>query len=272
MRPSDKVFTGICQPEGDSGKIIGQVRQSSNSGSANLSFVLKTTQADPQNMVRFLEGVIKQVGEWGVKQVVADLDISSEDFEFFRRAGFSVLAKQRVYLCHPLKAKTNPAQGGWRTWASVDIPGIQRLYSAIVPPLLQPVEPLTRREVLGLVYYDEQDDLQAYADLVYGPVGVWVLPMIHPRISMNTPELLELLLQDLSEFNNRSIYIAVRSYQPWVEEALSKINSSPGPEQALLVRYLTLQQRSEPEFSFAAIENGKAEPTMPVAPIKSQQN
>ena len=222
-------------------------------------------------MVGFLEGVIKQVGAWGTKQVVADLNISSEDFTFFRRAGFSVLAKQRVYLCHPLKRKQNLSQRSWRTWSSVDIPGIQRLYSAIVPPLLQSVEPLTRREVLGMVCYDEKDDLQAYADLVYGPVGVWVLPMIHPRTSMNTAELLGQLLQDLPEINHRSIYLAVRSYQPWVEEALKKTNSNPGPEQALLVRYLTLQQRLEPEFSFSAIENGKAEPTMPVAPIKSQQ-
>lgn len=272
MRPSDKVFTGYFQPESDSERIIGQVRQSPNSGSANLSFVLKTAHAESQHMVGFLEGVIKQVGDWGAKQVVADLDIASEDFVYFRRAGFSVLAKQRVYLCRPLKRKKNPAQRGWRTWSSVDIPGIQRLYSAIVPPLLQPVEPLTRREVLGLVYYDEQDDLQAYADLVYGPVGIWVLPMIHPRTSMNTGELLEQLIQDLPDINNRSIYIAVRSYQPWVEETLGKTNSSPGPEQALLVRYLALQQRLEPELSFSAIENGNTEPTMPVAPIKSQQN
>jgi hypothetical protein len=46
------------------------------------------------------------------------------------------------------------------------------LYHTLVPPLVQPVEPLTRRETLGLVYYDEKGDLQAYADLVYGPLGV----------------------------------------------------------------------------------------------------
>ena len=272
MRPADRIFTGSYRSEDESERVIGQVRQSPNLTSAYLSFIYTTDQADPQNLVCFLEGVIKQVGEWGAKQVVADLEISSEQFPNFRRAGFSVLAKQRVYRCRPVISKNTVLGIGWRTWTSVDIPAVQRLYSAIVPPLLQPVEPLTRRESLGLVYFDEAGELQAYADLVYGPVGVWVLPMIHPRTSGQTTQLLMQLLHDLPGVNSRSVYLAVRSYQPWVEEALVKINSSPGPEQALLVRYLTLQQRVVPEFSLSAIENGKAEPTMPVAPIKSQHN
>ncbi len=272
MRPADRVFTGIYQPEGESERVIGQVRQSSNLSSALLGFILKSDQVDPQKIVAFLEGVIKQVGEWGAKQVVADLDISSEIFSNFRQAGFSVMAKQRVYHYRPVKREKSLSANVWRTWTSLDIPAVQRLYSAIVPPLLQPVEPLTRRESLGLVYYDEQGDLQAYADLVYGPIGLWVLPMIHPRTSGKTTELLVQMLHDLPGVNNRSVYISVRSYQPWVEEALVKLNVNPGPEQALLVRYLTLQQRVETEFSFTAIENGKAEPTMPVARIKRQQN
>ena len=272
MRPADRIFTGSYQPDGETGRVIGQVRQSPNLSSAYLSFIFKTDLADPQNLVVFLEGLVTQVGEWGAKQIVADLDISSEDFPHFRRTGFSVLAKQRIYRCGTVKGEKRLSDNGWRTWTSIDIPAVQRLYSTIVPPLLQPVEPITRRESLGLVYYDKGGDLQAYADLVYGPVGIWVLPMIHPRTSGQTAQLIIQMLHNLQGVNYRSVYLAVRSYQPWVEEAMAKIDSEPGPEQALLVRYLTLQQRVEQEFSLSAIENGKAEPTMPVAPIKSQQN
>jgi hypothetical protein len=45
----------------------------------------------------------------------------------------------------------------------------------------------------------------------------------------------------------------------------------PSPEQAILVRYLTIHQRVHAEYSFAGIENGKAETTLPLAPAKSHR-
>ncbi|MEA3326186.1 MAG: hypothetical protein U9R53_02625 [Chloroflexota bacterium] len=239
--------------------------------SAYLSYVLRSENTDPRNMIFFLEGVIEHIGQWGVKQVVADLDIASDGFEYFRQAGFSVIAKQRVYHCQASDRRKPVLERGWQIWTSDDIPAIQRLYQTLVPPLIQPVEPLTRREMLGLVYFNEHGALQAYADLVYGPVGVWVLPMIHPRSSENVSDLLAQMLLDLPERSSRPIFVAVRSYQPWVEQALENLNANPGPEQVLLVRYLALQQRVEPEFTFASIENSKHEPTIPLAPIKNQQ-
>ena len=271
IRLTDHVFTGVYHPEGESERLIGQVHQSPNMNSAYLSFILSSEDTDPRNLVFFLEGVIKHVGQWGAKQVVADLDINSESFAYFRQAGFSVLAKQRVFKCFSADRRKPVLDRGWQTWTSDDISAIQRLYQTLVPPLIQPVEPLTRREMLGLVYFDEHGALQAYTDLVYGPVGVWISPMIHPRSSENISDLLAQMLFDLPECSGRPIFIAVRSYQPWVEQALGNLNTNPGPEQALLVRYLALQQRVEPEFTFASIENGKPEPTVPLAPIKSQQ-
>jgi len=272
IRPTDHVFTGVYQPGGETERLIGQVYQSPNMSSAYLSYILRSENTDPQDIVIFLEGVIEHVGGWGAKQVVADLDIASEDFTYFRQTGFSVLAKQRVYKCLSTERRKPVLERGWQTWNSDDIPVMQRLYQTLVPPLIQPVEPLTRREMLGLVYYDEQGVLQAYTDLVYGPVGIWALPMIHPRVSENISDLLAQMLLDLPERSGRPIFIAVRSYQPWVEQALENLNTHPGPEQALLVRYLALQQRVEPEFTFASIDNGKPEPTIPLAPIKASEN
>jgi len=63
--------------------------------------------------------------------------------------------------------------------------------------------------------------------------------------------------------------VTVRSYQPWVEHALENFPTEPYPEQAILVRYLALHQRVEAEFPFVVVENGKPEPTFPLAPIKN---
>lgn len=240
--------------------------------SAYLSYLLMTEESDPGGMVPLLEGLIEQAGQWGAKQVVADLDIDSQWFPCFRRAGFSVLAKQKVFKCDTPPGNGISLSGGWRRWNCDDISAMRSLYYTLVPPLIQPIEPMTRREMLGLVYYDGSGTLQAYADLVYGPVGVWVWPLIHPQMKESFSDLMAQMLLDLPAHNSKPVYVAARSYQPWVEHALEKLSSEPGPEQALMVRYLALRQRVKAEFSFAQLENGKAEPTVPLAPIRNHHD
>jgi hypothetical protein len=272
IRPTDHLFTGVYQPAEGGVKSVGQVYQSSKISGAHINYLLQPAGGDPQHLVPLLEGLVKQAGSWGAKQVIADLDTDSPWFVSFRQAGFSVLAKQQVFKCPiPEKAASN-GENRWRRWTSGDIHAMRCLYHTLVPPLVQPVEPLTRRETLGLVYYDEKGDLQAYADLVYGPLGIWVLPVILPQAQQEIAGLLRRMIEAVPDRTGRSIYVTARSYQPWVEHALLDLSAEPGPEQALLVRYIALQQRVKAEFSFAAIENGNREPTVPYAPIKNHRN
>lgn len=144
---------------------------------------------------------------------------------------------------------------------------MHRLYQNVVPPLIQPVEPLSRQEMVGLVYYEENGSLKAYTDLVYGPKGVWVLPIFHPQTEADLAELLAQMVSALPELNGRPVYVAARSYLPWVEQAINQLPTEPGPEQAILVRYLALYQRVEADLGYTSIENGKPEPTVPLAPF-----
>ena len=272
IRPTDHLYTGVYQPSDGGGKSIGQVYQSAKVSGAHINYLLQPEESDPQSLVPLLEGLVKQAGSWGAKQVIADLDSDSPFFVFFRKAGFSVLAKQQVYKCLAPEKSIVKGQNRWRMWNSGDIHAMRCLYHTLVPPLVQPVEPLTRRETLGLVYYDEKGDLGAYADLVYGPLGIWVLPVILPQAKEDIAGLLMEMIQAVPNHADRSIYVTARSYQPWVEHALLDLSAEPGPEQALLVRHIALQQRVKAEFSFAAIDNGNREPTVPYAPIKNHQD
>lgn len=267
----DHAFTGIFDPDDGSDRIVGQVLLPSGNDSAHLNYLLLTENAASHGLVHLLEGLIYRAGQWGAKQVVAEIDIDSEHFPHFRRAGFSVLMKDRVFRCQKTSKEVSPLRKAWRIWTHEDIHAMRRLYLAVVPALIQPVEPLTRREMLGLVYVNEEGQLQAYADLVYGPAGAWVLPVVHPQVDVAVSDLLQAMLADLPEVNGRPIYVTARSYQPWVEEAMQQISAEAGPEQACMVRYLTLRQRAEAEFSFSAVENGKPEPTFPVTSIKTNQ-
>jgi len=266
------VFTGVYQSEDGSRKSIGQIYQSQHMTSAHLNYLLNTQEVDSKDQVPLLEGLIKEAGYWGAKQVVAELEIDSLSFPQFRQAGFSVLAKQRVYRFERQLGKNDPGQREWRIWNSSDISAMRSLYFTLVPPLIQPIEPLTRCEMLGLVHYDKNSDLQAYADLVYGPVGIWILPLIHPQIDANITELLAQMLLDLPDTNGKPVYLTARSYQPWVEQAVENLSAEPGPEQALLVRYMAMRQRVTADFAFASFESGKPEPTVPLAPIRNSQD
>jgi hypothetical protein len=267
--PSDQVFTGVLEFEDDETKLIGQIYQSPKISGTHMSFLLPIPEEETQKLVYLLEGLIKQAGKWGAKHILAEVETDSVYFTGFRQAGFSVLAKQQIFRWNDSGRNFSPLAGKWRTWRCDDVQAMRSLYLSLVPPLIQPIEPMTRREMLGLVYFDSNGNLQAYADLVYGPQGIWVLPIIHPQVQEDLSDLLYQMLMDLPERNNRPVYITSRSYLPWVEHALENLPVTSAPEQALLVRYLALRQRLETDFSFATLENGKTEPTIPLAPIKN---
>jgi hypothetical protein len=268
MFSSEELYTGVYQPEGENEKIMGQVYQSPKLPSANLNFILQPEHSDPGDMICLLDGLINEVGQRGAKQLVAELPTDSDYFPLFRRVGFSVLAKQQIYHWDSNQDIDPPLEHHWRIWACEDVSAMKSLYLDIVPALIQPIEPMTRREMLGLVYYDEGGALQAYADLVYGPAGAWVLPFVHPQIKADISDLMLQLVCDLPDLNGRPVYIVARSYQPWLDQALANLSLPSGKEQALMVRYLALRQRVQAEYAFPSIENGKAEPTVPLAPIK----
>ena len=265
------LFTGVYQSDDKTPKSIGQIYQTQELDSAHLHYLLLPDQEREKDLMPLLEGLIQQAGQWGAKQVTADLAVDSELFGCFRRIGFSVLSKHRVFKVETTWQTRQTLTNRWRLWKTEDLKAIRCLHSTLVPPVLQPVEPLTRGKMIGMVYCDPCGEIKAYADLVYGPVGLWVLPFLHPQNSEHPQDLLGHLLQDLPDRNGRPVYLVARSYQPWLENAMSDSPANPGPEQALLVHNLALRQRVKPEFSFTKIENGKPEPTIPIAQIHGHQ-
>jgi len=271
MRPMDQVFTGVYYPDDGSERIVGQIHHDPKMASAHLNYLLATQDSNLDAVTILLEGLVREAGQWDVKQVVADLPLDSAMYSRFRQAGFSPLAKQRVFRSAQFRNRQEQLAGGWRTWTSEDIPAMRRLYQALIPPLIQTVEPLTRREMLGMVYYDANGALQAYADLVYGPKGAWVLPIVNPQTEENLSAILAQMINDLPERYGRPAYLTVRSYQPWVEHALESLDLEVGPEQVFLVKYLTHRVKVSADFSFAPVENGKPEPTIPMMPIQNHR-
>jgi hypothetical protein len=265
---NDDFFTLVIESDNTTEKIIGQLHKSPEMPSAYVNFLLLPSESNLRDLVSLLDGLSKKAGAWGAKQVVAEITVDSDLFSEFRQTGFSILAKQNVFRWDSKAFNPKSQESQWRFWNNEDISAMRSLYLSVVPPLIQTIESITRRKMLGLVHYDEQGNLGAFVDLVYGPVGVWVLPTIHPQITSNISDLIMTMLSDLPDLNGRPVYIIARSYQPWVEQGCANLSLETGTEQVLMVRYLALRQKVESEFSFSKIENSKTEPTAPLAPIK----
>jgi hypothetical protein len=209
-----------------------------------------------------------QMGSQGAFHILADVDESNQIFQLLHRVGFAIYARQRIWRLdgQPI-GETHPVT--WRATRSRDAIGVRSLYCNVVPGLVQQVEPLPKKELKGVVYY-QNGELHAFVELKYGRNGIWVQPFVHPDAEGFDRHLIH-LLQDLPGRRERPLYICVRSYQSWLETAIEAMGAQPGPHQAVMVRHLTVARRINQAYPLPAINGTRAEPTAPIARIEKSR-
>ncbi len=242
--------------------------------SARIVFLMPDAGLNQPHLADLLEKMAVQAGEWGAYHLLAEVEESSCAIEGLRRSGFSVYARQRIWKFPPSStgssngknaASKNGKSGSaqWQPAGSMDEGLIRNLFQSIVPPLVQSAEPLTSRRLLGWVYRQE-DEILAYVEGFYGPQGIYLQPLIHPGVE-NIGQVLVSLLQHQRNPLGRPIYIAIRSYQAWLETVVRDMECQVGPRQALLVKHLVVQQREPVKVArHSVLEKYTAEPTVPM--------
>ena len=70
-----------------------------------------------------------------------------------------------------------------------------------------------------------------------------VQPFVHPDTDDIDGKMKDLAVQ-IPNRRGRPVYVCVRSYQSWLENALEQIGAEPGPSQALMVKHLTVPDKS----------------------------
>jgi hypothetical protein len=151
---------------------------------------------------------------------------------------------------------------------SINSIAVRNLFQSIVPPLVQPLEAQHNARFNGLTYH-EDGELLAYAELTYGPRGIWVQPFIHPATE-NVPDLLLALIRELPRRAGRQVYLGVRTYQAWLEPLLENLAAAAGPRQALMVRRLAAAQKATNRVHLPALEKQQTEPSAPFARIEPE--
>jgi hypothetical protein len=236
VSPTRSVYGAIAEQDGTS--VLGGVSRSNGSPFARLLYLAPASRLDHRELPGLLENLAAEAGNWGAFHVVAEVDDNCEAFPSLREAGFSVYAWQRMWEVSDLPSE--PGKDGWERAASIHVPGIQRLYQQIVPPLLQPIEQVPKYPT-GFVCNEE---VRCFAGYLSGAQGIVLQPLIHPE-AQHVDEKLRRLVLGLSHRRNRRVFICVRSYQAWLENVLVDLGASVGPRQALMVKHLARLVKDE---------------------------
>ena len=242
--------------------IIGQMQYTAGDRSARIRFLMPEDGLAQSNLAPLLENLCEQAGAWGAFHLLAEAEENSCAMEGLRRSGFSVYAWQRIWKLTQLPQNGKSA-ARWQPAASVDEFNIRSLFQSLVPPLVQSAEPLATRRPTGWLYRQEGEIL-AYVEGIYGPNGIYLLPLIHPAVE-NVSQVLSNLLAHQPNPLGRPIYLAIRSYQAWLETVVRDLECEVGPRQALMVKHLVLQQRVLVTATrHSVLEKYTAEPTVPM--------
>jgi hypothetical protein len=241
LHPDRGSYTGVASGDNGDPSLLGQMTYSSGNRSARLAFVAPARAAASPLLVALLEGLAWQAGEWGAFHLLGEVDELSPAFEPLRRAGFSVYAWQRIWRLDATPGKENDNHKQmWQPVTSMDEIAVRSLYQNLVPPLVQSAEPLPNRRLRGLAFR-HNNEIMAYVEWVQGPRGLFLHPVVHPDLT-EYGELLRSLVHSLPLLG-RPAYLAVRSYQSFLENALADLSATATPRHALLVKHLTTLQR-----------------------------
>lgn len=262
LDPHRHIYTAVAAENGDS--LMGQITLREEETSARLTFLAPAENVNELTLP-LLDHLVAQAGEWGAFHLLAEVDEESPVFRSLRQAGFAMYAWQRVWK---LPSATGSEKGSWRQAEDADWPAIQSLYVQIVPALLHPVE-IFPKQVTGLLCRSE-GNLQAYVAVHSGPRGVWVQPLIPPDSGCVADQLAG-LVNAVSGWRDRSIYVCVRSYQAWLESVLEDLGAQAGPRQAVMVKRLAKTIKNLQTVPAMEKALAKAKPAAPISRMESEK-
>jgi hypothetical protein len=270
LGPSTRIFTYRYDSSLQSAKpLIGQVTYMMGATYARLSFLAPEDAMEQSEVSALSDYLAVQMGNQGAFHILADVDESNQIFQLLHRAGFAIYARQRIWCLTNQPVSDAANEVPWRATRSRDAIGVRSLYCNVVPGLVQQVEPLPKKDLKGVVNY-QNGELHAFVELKYGRNGIWVQPFVHPDAEDFDRHLVH-LLHNLPGRRERPLYICVRSYQSWLESAIEAMGAQPGPQQAVMVRHLTVSRRVNQTFPLPAINGSRVEPTAPIARIEKSR-
>jgi hypothetical protein len=249
----------------DQQRIVGQFRVRADDRVAQMVYIAPEleTQGHDTAWLNLIDAMASEAGKRGVHMLTAEVDEDSPLFVTMRTAGFAVYARQELWRRDPAPAP-NIESADLHESKDIDSGAIQSLFCNIVPRLVQPVA-MPPEESEGFLYRHE-GRVQGYVAVSTGKCGVYVMPLLHPDILYrDAVTILAGVLARIGRADRLPVYVCVRRYQDWLEDALTELGFAPCQPQALMVRHIAAGVRQAQftplEHSFEVISSVVRPPT-----------
>lgn len=241
-------------------EVMGQFRYKSDDVNAHVLYTGPDyDEVDEGAWYALLDVMAREAGKLSAHSLIAEVDHHSGLFEIMRRARFACYMRQTIWrhdavIAQPVLPLTEETGG--------DQIGIMSLVCHTVPTLQQAVA-LPTMEGQGYVYR-VQHQVEAYIAVCEGRSGVYLMPFIHPNVIPQARAIIESAAARISAVSRLPVYVAARSYQPWLDDVLDSMNFTPVLEQAVMVRQIAVGVRHV-AFTRGKL-NSKLEPAHRVTP------
>ena len=244
---SSALLSSIVFPRGlqsllghiDGKDVVGQFRHRQGDVNAHLVYLAPTLDDSEDDAIwlHMLDAMAQQAGANGAHTLVGEIEVSHRLFETMRQAGYAVYSRQVIWQRSPLRGGAAPPIVSIAAETAADELSIAALLGCTIPRILQPVmEPSA--EMSGLVYRKD-GQVEAYLAYSEGKHGVYVMPYVHPEVLSEAADIVDASLRMIERCRKLPVYICVRGYQGWLENAMRDLGFSPWLEQAVMVKHLT---------------------------------
>lgn len=221
-------------------------------------FVTPAVALESPAFAAALDATVAQLGEAGMHSLIAEVEEVQAGFSALRASGFSTYARQRVWKIGD-SPKVDETQR-WRHALERDQFALHLLRKNLVPGQVQQIE--SEGGAAETYVLRHQGEILAYAEVQRGPRGIWVEPFVHLDTQPFDNALRELVAR-LRPRPTRPVYVCLRSYQDWLQEALEDMGAQAGPRQVVMARRTSLTLPVE-EGRRQLVRNRNAEPSTPI--------
>ena len=249
------------------GKIagFGQLTHRRGCTSARLRFFAPRTFLFEEAGTALLEALFAEAGHRQAQYLLAEADENSAECNYLRQQGFSVYARQKIWVGTSLQGTSEFAfSGQLRPLTETDFAAVLALYSSTVPGMVQQVEGVFR-PIAGWGLFEE-NALVGTLLIWKGSLGTWMEPLFHPGAHKVTGWIAS-LIREFSIRPDHPLYICVRSYQDWLGEILESIGFTFEKDQAVLARRMVVPIPIAQTIPLPAVESGIPNATGVRSPI-----
>ena len=234
----------------DEKNVVGQFRYRPGESNAHIVYLAPTLDGDEDDTIwlHMLDAMAEQAGKNGAQTLVGEVELSHRLFETMRRAGYAVYSRQVIWRHEPIPSGSLKSDLSVTDETDDDQIGIAALLGSIVPRIMQTVMGPSP-DMSGLVYR-KSGRVEGYIAYSEGKHGVYLMPYLHPEVLSEAPDIVAAALSKIERCRRLPVYISVRGYQGWLENAMLDLGFRPWLEQAIMVKHLTAGVR---QASFAQV-------------------